>query len=100
MAVRDMKIVNLDELTINRECTISVFVEKDGVVSASEMMEAIGQRGWIEATKILQQTSRNRFKWSVASYTDATNILQQVNEENLEVGIYSTTCTYAARYKT
>ena len=55
-----------------------MFVEKDGVVSTSEMMEAIGQRGWIEVTKMLQQTSRNRFKWSVASYTDATNILQQV----------------------
>ena len=100
MAVRDMKIVNLEQLNINRECTISIFVEKDGVVTTSEMMEAIDQRGWIQVTKMLQQTSRNRFRWSVVSYTDATNILQQVNEENLAVGIYSTTCTYAARYKT
>ena len=84
---RDMKIVNLEELQINRKYTIKIFVEKDGAVSSGEVMQAIGERGWIEATKMLQQTSRNRFKWSVATYTDATSILSQINEDNLRVAM-------------
>ena len=97
---RDMKIVNLEELQINRKYTINIFVEKDGAVSSGEVMEAIEERGWIGVTKMLQQTSRNRFKWSVVTYTDATSILSQINEDNLKVSGYGTSCTYAARYKT
>ena len=87
---RDMKIVNLEVLQINRKCTINIFVEKDGAVSSGEVMQAIGERGWIEATKMLQQTSRNCFKRSVATYTDATSILSQINEDHLEVSGYGT----------
>ena len=49
---------------------------------------------------MVQQTSRNSFKWSVVTYTDATSILSQINQDNLKVSGYSTSCTYAARYKT
>ena len=97
---RDMKIVNIEEWQINRKYTINIYVEKDGAVNAGEVMDAISQRGWLEVTKMLQQTSRNRFKWSVSTYTDATSILTQINEFNLKVSGYSTSCTYAARYRT
>ena len=85
-----MNIVNLEELQVNRKCTINISAEKDGAVSLGEVMQAIGERGWIEATKMLQQTSRNRFKWSVATCTDATSILSQINEDHLEVSGYGT----------
>ena len=59
---RDMKIVNLEELQVNRKCTINILAEKDGAVS---------------------------FKWSVATYTDAPSILSQINEDNLKVSAHS-----------
>ena len=94
---REMKIVNVDELRIDRQYTINIYVERDGVVTSGEVIEAIAERGWVERTKMLQQTSRNRFKWSV---DDASNILQQLDEDNLKVNGFNTQCTHASRFKT
>ena len=88
-----MKMVNLDDIKINAQCTINIFVEKDEVVNAAwEVMQTIGDRGWIEVTRMGQQIRRNRFKRSV---DDATAILQLINEDNLMVvvGGFTTTCT-------
>ena len=94
---REMKIVNIDELKIDRQNTINIYVERDGVVTSGEVIRAIMERGWVEHTRMVQQTSRNRFKWSV---DDASSILQSLNDDNLIVGGFTTQCTLASRFKT
>lgn len=85
---------------IDRKCTINIEVIREAKVEINEIFDALEQRAFLTYTKCLQQISRNKFRWSLATEEIAQRLLQELNEYEMDVGGDPTRVTYASRVQT
>ena len=87
-------------MEIDRIKTINLEVKRDGRVDISEIFEALEGRKYLQITKCIQQVTRCKFRWSVGTEEIAQNVLTEINEKELKVGLDTCEATYASRAKT
>ena len=87
-------------MEIDRIKTINLEVKRDGRVDISEIFEALEGRKYLQITKCIQQVTRCKFRWSVGTEEIAQNVLTELNDKELKVGLDTCEATYASRAKT